>query len=134
MDIVLVIDESGAKGYSTKEEKSSGEIGVMVGYLIPKEHLSLARNLAISCFSSITSNTKIHLTDLTREQQKAARNIVYTMFSNNELVWFYNAIYSQGFYESHNKESRGGLEEKELLHSKLFSGVFLKALYVKFIF
>lgn len=35
----LIIDESGAKGYSENTEKYLQEFGVMVGFLVPSEYL-----------------------------------------------------------------------------------------------
>lgn len=128
MDFILVIDESGAKGYSDKEEKNDGEIGLMAGYLLRKESINEARKRVDDLFDSIPSNGKRHLTDLKKEQQEEARDICYGIFKYNRIPWFYNAIYSQGFYEANNNENRGSIKERELLHSKIFLGVFLKAI------
>ncbi|MGA8864002.1 MAG: hypothetical protein WB444_09345 [Gallionella sp.] len=39
-EIVFVLDESGAKGYSDNVESTPGELGVMAGYLIPSNCFS----------------------------------------------------------------------------------------------
>ena len=40
----LIIDESGAKGYSENTEKYLQEFGVMVGFLVPSEYLMVWRS------------------------------------------------------------------------------------------
>jgi|GEM_PF-3369328 len=126
--VVLVIDESGAKGYSKNQEKEPNELGVMVGYLIPVEALSQARSIAKEFFSHINAPDKLHLTSLTKAQQKEVREFIYKIFKNNSTCWFYEAVFVQGFYKSVHQEGRGGCGKDELLHSKLFSGVFVKAI------
>ena len=128
LKMVLVVDESGAKGFSKNQEKESNEFGVMAGYLIPEECLKQARSIANGFFSPINVSGKLHLTDLTKEQQAEARELIYQVFKSNRICWFYEAIYVQGFYDSAHTEGRGGFGKDELMHSKLFSGVFIKAI------
>jgi hypothetical protein len=125
---VLIVDESGAKGYSSNQEDKPNELGVMAGYLVLEEDLEQARSIASKFFRSINVSDKLHLTDLTTEQQKEVRELIYQVFKFNHICWFYEAIYVQGFHESVHAEGRGGLNEKERLHSKLFFGVFTKAI------
>lgn len=70
---------------------------------------------------------KLHLTDLSEEQQESARSIVFDLFLSNSTCWFFEAISVEGFYQSVHSEDRGGSGENELLHAKLFSGIFSKA-------
>lgn len=122
-DVVLVIDESGSLGFSTKQEQTPGQFGLIAGYLIPFSKLNDAKVLAKSYFQEFKQeDEKIHITDLPSEHQNKIRQIVFKIFSSNEAVWFYEAISVQGFYEFHKNES------KERLHTKLVFAIFLKVL------
>lgn len=127
MKAVLVIDESGAKGFSKKGESYKGEVGLMAGYLFPEEFLSYMREFTSKLFKSINSDGKLHLTDLSAEQQEQVRSIVYDLFLSNSTCWFFEAISVEGFYQSVHDKDRAGSGENELLHAKLFAGIFSKA-------
>lgn len=116
----LIIDESGAKGYSENTEKYLQEFGVMVGFLVPSEYLMDWRSKSEKIFE-INTNKKTHITSLNNKEQHRFRNILFDFFLQNGINWFYEASYVQGFNE--------GADSKELLHAKLFSSVFMKALY-----
>lgn len=116
----LIIDESGAKGYSKNTEKYLQEFGLMVGFLVPDEYLMSWRSNSKNFFK-INTNKKTHITSLNNKEQDNLRNILFNIFLQNGINWFYGASYVQGF----NK----GTNSKELLHAKLFSNVFMKALY-----
>ena len=128
MKAVLVIDESGAKGYSKKGENYKGEVGVMAGYLFLEEFLPYMRGLHSRIFENIHSDGKLHLTDLSAEQQKKARTIVYDLFLSNSICWFFEAISVEGLFQSVHDKERSGSGKNELLHAKLFSGIFSKAI------
>lgn len=123
LNAYLIIDESGAKGYSKNTEKKEGEFGVMVGYLIPFNALNDLRYQANQSFQEISDENKIHITDLTESQMHKAREIVYTNFKHMKACWFYNAIYVNGFNHAYND-----FKDKELLHAELFKGIFFKAI------
>lgn len=125
---VLIIDESGAKGYSKNQESNPGELGVMAGYLVPAQALEQVREIAQSFFKLEDPQGKQHITDLKETQQNQIRERIYNVFKYNKICWFYEAVSVQGFYESNNIETRGGTGEKELLHSELFKGIFSKAI------
>jgi len=116
----LIIDESGAKGYSENTENNSQEFGVMVGFLIPSKYLMDWKFKSKEIFG-INTDEKIHITSLNQAEQHKLRNTLYNIFLQSGINWFYEAIYVQGFHE--------GAYSKELLHAKLFSSVFMKALY-----
>lgn len=123
-DVVLVIDESGSLGFSTNQEQTPGQFGLIAGYLIPFSEIYNAKLRAKSFFQEFKKeNEKIHITDLSNEDQNKIRQIVFKIFSSNDAVWFYNAISVQGFYEFHKNESK-----KERLHTKLVFAIFLKVL------
>ena len=125
---VLVIDESGAKGFSKKGERYKGEVGLMSGYIFPEESLPYMRDFTSNLFSNISSDGKLHLTDLTSEQQEKARSIVYDLFLSNSTCWFFEAISVEGFFQSVHDKDRSGSGVNELLHAKLFAGIFSKAI------
>ena len=52
----LIIDESGAKGYSENTEKYLQEFGVMVGFLVPSEYLMVWRSKSEKFFDKFFSN------------------------------------------------------------------------------
>ena len=141
--VIFVVDESGAKGYSTNTENEPGDLGVMAGYLIPKNCLSLVKSELDIIRSNFTEEGKIHITDLSPRQQGELRNIIFNYFIQRKIHWVYEAIYVQGYFE--NAESLNQLakkaydsrrsnikiewkEIKDSLHSELFQGAFGKAL------
>lgn len=126
---VLILDESGAKAFSNKEEQYAGEFGLMCGLLVPEILLPEIRELAENSFSVFSQDGKLHLTDLRQEEQHTVREIFYDILKSRNLSWCYEAIYSQGLYESENNEDRGGGGERVLLHSELFLGVFFKSVF-----
>ncbi|HIP36564.1 MAG TPA: hypothetical protein EYG85_06895 [Crocinitomix sp.] len=119
----LIIDESGAKGYSKNTEKIEGEFGVMVGYLVPFDALSDLKYQSNQSFKKISNKDKIHITDLTKNQMHEAREILYANFQHLKACWFYNAIYVNGLNNAYKN-----FDDKELLHSELFKGIFFKAI------
>lgn len=128
-NMVLVIDESGAKGYSRQSEKSIGEIGVIAGYLYTEAEIEQIKRMFLqhtSKFDELT-NGKVHITELTPEQQENLRHGVFDLIKKSRLQWFYTAIYSQGFHESEFDENRGTGDGKRLLHDELFGYMLEKA-------
>ena len=118
----LIIDESGAKGYSKNIEKNPKEFGVMVGFLVPKNFIHIWRKKSDEHFKIHLQDEKVHITSLSNKEQEKLRNKLYQIFTISGINWYYSAIYTQGFHE-------GAFDTKELLHSKLFSMIFTKALY-----
>jgi len=118
----LIIDESGAKGYSNNKEKSECELGVMAGYLIEESAIDEIRKNSKGYFQNTDSSTKMHITNLPNDKQEENRNRLYNLCISNHLSWIYNAIYVKGFSNA-NKES----SSKKLLHEELFKGIFIKA-------
>ncbi|MFT4924079.1 MAG: hypothetical protein ACI8WB_000157 [Phenylobacterium sp.] len=129
LEAVLIIDESGAKGYSNNQEREVNEVGVIAGYLVPAHGLAKLRKIANGLFEPIITEGKLHIAELTTEQQNQVREGVFSLLKQNNSCWLYQAISVQGFYEANNLEARGSFEEKkELLHSKLFLELFAKAI------
>ncbi|MBI5187413.1 MAG: hypothetical protein HZA01_17030 [Nitrospinae bacterium] len=140
--VIFVMDESGAKGYSDNIESTPGELGVMAGYLIPIDCLSLVKSELDAIRSNFFSEGKIHITDLLPQQEELRKNI-FDYFLQRKIYWVYEAAYVQGYFENAdflnqlNKKAHDSRrsniqvswkETKELLHSELFQGAFGKAL------
>lgn len=141
-EVVFVIDESGAKGYSDNVECTPGEIGVMAGYLIPSNCLDFVKKEFDAIRSNFFSDRKVHITDLLPQQQEELRKSIVDYFMQRNIYWVYEAVYVQGYYENFyrlnqlakkaHKSRRSNIqiswkEKKELLHAELFQGVFGKA-------
>jgi hypothetical protein len=125
-NMVLVLDESGAKGYAKNDEKYDGEVGVMAGYLYTeKEIVDIERMFSqFTVPFSKSIDGKFHVTDLEKSDQNKLRNDIFFAIRNTRLQWFYQAIYSKGFHQSEFKEGRGGFKDKKkLLHAELFQNM-----------
>jgi hypothetical protein len=124
--MVLVIDESGAKGYATVREQNPGEIGVMAGFLYPEEEIIWMKSLFDSAIDLHRSNgkAKFHITDLDAESQTKLRNVIFNIFRDYKFQWFYVAIYAEGYHQSEFSPGRGFQDRKALLHAELFEKIF----------
>lgn len=129
--MILVLDESGAKGYAKTQEKYEGEIGLMAGFLYTEEEINKIELMFDSIINNYRSGAdgKIHITDLDKNNQKKLRNEVFDAFNKTKLQWFYTAIYAEGFHQSEFEEGRGGSKsKKDSLHAKLFQNMFTMSL------
>ncbi|WP_318463120.1 hypothetical protein [Photobacterium leiognathi] len=128
----LVVDESGSKGYSRKKGNDANAFGIMCGYLIEDDWVDAVRigfNQLLLPVTNTINNGKLHITDLEPEQQEYARKIICEKFSDIGVIWFYSAIYQQGFYESvHNRGGDKKNKRGELLHAELFYHLLVKVL------
>lgn len=130
-NMVLVVDESGAKGYATNDEKYEGEVGVMAGYLYTeKEIVDIERMFSqFTLPFSKSIDGKLHITDLEKSDKKKLRDDIFFAIRRAKLQWFYQAIYSKGFHQSEFKEGRGGLKDKKKsLHVELFEKMLMMSL------
>lgn len=144
MNIYLVCDESGAKGYSSQKEQYSGEVGIFAGLLITDHQLEAFDLKMQELVKNHTSNmSKRHIADLPSDKAQKLRKDVFQAIKNYKLVCLYEAIHVQGFYCEANRirevaknarqNSRSCIrinshEKPESLHDVLFEGLFLKAL------
>jgi hypothetical protein len=143
--VVLACDESGSKGYADCEEQTAGEVGVFAGILIPGELLASAQ----AQFDQVarkyqTRSGKVHITDLTPEQQVQLREEIYDLIEQLQLPCLFEATHVAGFrayylrvramIEQAKKQRRSHikLSEKgprpESLHEALFFGLYSKLL------
>lgn len=129
--MVLVLDESGAKGYAKTKETYEGEIGLMAGFLYTESEINQIKemldNIITPYYSKI--NGKFHITDLDKVSQERLRGEIFYAFRVTRLQWFFMGIYAEGFHQSEFDDGRGGSSNpKELLHSELFKNMFIMAL------
>lgn len=137
--VLLVLDESGAKGYDDNKEQHQGEFGVMAGFALPESKAEAFISGLSEIVKSIVADGKIHITDLDPVAQETLRQRLFDYFSKCHALWFYEAVYVQGFHESQGrvkqlveeakKARRSSVKLslnpiKESLHGQLFLGAF----------
>lgn len=130
-NMVLVLDESGAKGYAKTKEKTDGELGVMAGFLYTQQEINEIEymlNKIIEPFKKCVEG-KFHITELRQKDQDELRKRIFFAFRETRLQWFFNAVYVQGFHQSEFKDGRGGTKDsKASLHVELFGKMFIYSL------
>lgn len=139
----FIIDESGAKGYADNQEQYLGELGLIAGYVIPEEYITEVKEELAQIRDKYASNNKLHITELSPEQQQNLRNDIFNYFMAKNIYIMYEAIHVQGFFN--NQKSLFNLinqakettnpnisfsknETLELLHKQLFQGLVGKAI------
>jgi hypothetical protein len=141
--VILVCDESGAKGYAVANNLDTDEIGVFAGVMVPAELLPTVREEFDHIVSRYApADNKLHITDLSREAQDALRNDTYELIRKHRLPCFYEAIHLAGFNNAHGplvaavekarqaRTSSVRMSENPVtapsLHVTLFEGIFSK--------
>ena len=137
--VLLVLDESGAKGYDDNKEQHQGEFGVMAGFALPESKAEAFISGLSEIVKSIAADGKLHITDLDAVAQETLRRRLFDYFSKCRALWFYEAVYVQGFHEAQSrvkqlveeaKEARRSCVKlslnpiRESLHGQLFLGAF----------
>ncbi|WP_338583849.1 hypothetical protein [Erwinia aphidicola] len=95
---VIIIDESGAKGYAKNEESYLGEFGVMAGFLLNENDLSRMRYIIEQSFNDISIDGKLHMASLDKEKKEIAISRVRTFMRLYKIKWTYSAIYVNGYH------------------------------------
>ena len=141
--VLLVLDESGAKGYDNNKEQEPGEFGVMAGFALPESTVDAFVGGLSEIVQSISADNKLHITDLKPAAQETLRKRLFDYLSNCGALWFYEAVYVQGFHDTHDRvkqlvaeatEARRSTvklstnQTKESLHGALFLGAFASGL------
>ena len=141
--VVLVMDESGAKGYSDKQESFPGELGVMAGFLLPEKHLACVSDDLNLIRDKYVLAKKCHITDLPPKDQSCLRSDIFDYFKLRHIFWVYEATYVEGLHQhseslkklvtetKHDRKSKIKVSTKirnDSLHIKLFLGAFGKGL------
>lgn len=132
-EMVLVIDESGAKGHAKTREKNPGEIGVMAALFYLKEEIDQIKIHLDRIVKPYLEHAgkKTHITELPGASQAQLREELFSFMKKINLRWFYSAIYAEGFHQSELAESRGGAKnDKESLHATLFQNIFCHSVII----
>jgi hypothetical protein len=96
--VTLVVDESGAKGFSDNREAVIGELGVIAGLLIPSKCVSRVETDISSIVSGLSSTGKLHITDLDLSAQQKLREELFSYLLGVSACCVYEAIYVEGLY------------------------------------
>jgi hypothetical protein len=108
--MILVLDESVAKGHAKTREQFEGEIGVMASFLYHESEIrDIETNLdrVLACYRKF-SKDKFHITDLDNTAQRNLRKEVFSLINEGNLQGFYQALYAEGFHQSEFAEGRSG--------------------------
>ncbi|ENG7015189.1 hypothetical protein ABUZ23_001224 [Yersinia enterocolitica] len=122
---IIIIDESGAKGYAKNTEEYIGDFGVMAGFLLNENDLSRMRYIIEQSFNDLSIDGKLHMASLNKEEKELVISRVRTFMRLYEIKWTYSAIYVNG-YHRFNSSSTIGPNKKDLLHSTLFEHLMTK--------
>ncbi len=140
--IIFACDESGAKGYADQDEQYPDEVGAFAGFLVPEDYLAGKLPLFHALISKYSSSDgKLHIADLSPEQQEALRQDVYQAIQNSGLPCFWYAIHVAGFHSWHQVEQRllkdaraatagstvkrgSARPDPSSLHAALFNGIY----------
>ncbi|MDR0788452.1 MAG: hypothetical protein LBG44_11410 [Gemmatimonadota bacterium] len=140
--VILVVDESGSKGFSDNRESVTGEFGVMAGLLIPAEYKSRVEVDVNYIASKFHFSGKRHITTLRETDQKNLRKEIFDYLLSRSARWVYEAIYVEGMHswqknlseftdmqraDSQSRIKRSQNKRSASLHQELFTGVFGKS-------
>lgn len=139
--ISLIIDESGAKGYWTNQEKNIGDFGVMAGFIVMDEQFEVTQIELEKIRSQYAASGKVHITDLPEDRRHKLRDDLFEYIESRQLACVYNAVYVEGYHQAYSKQRElsniakessdskirvSEPKEKPSLHTELFLGVFVK--------
>ncbi len=136
-EAILIIDESGAKGYANDKEKPGDDFGVISGIMVPVDRYEDLKK-DVENLVGYPSNQKTHITDLSAGDQKKLRDSVFELMNEYKIPWVYDAAYAEGFRLFENKVNEK-FDKKNtsvswniphtpsLLHAKLFRATFVKS-------
>lgn len=144
MRITIAVDESGAKNYSDKDEKVSGEFGVMVGIIVCDSLFDCSSYQKIVGMID-SEDRKKHITDLPVDLQTKLRKYVFDNIKfDRNIICIYNAVYVHGLNRRYNEDANDwdtrdksnipdNIKQKSpvrpiCLHKILFDGLVIKAL------
>lgn len=146
--VFLYCDESGAKGYANQDEAYPGEVGVFAGIMSPEVNIATVKGTFDEIAARyMPASGKLHIADLSMEQQADIRNELFSEIRCSRLPCFWYAIHVAGLHAYHSAQSawlkksaeecrlaRGGKdprikrgsprEEPASMHVELFSGLY----------
>ncbi|MDO6646513.1 hypothetical protein [Acinetobacter guillouiae] len=101
--LVLLVDESGSKANSNKQENTIKEFGIMAGFIMYEDGYDFLKDFSKKIVKPLQEKyEKVHLTDFKFEDKKTTIDGFFKFFSESKCPWIYTAIYTQGFYDHHN--------------------------------
>jgi ribosomal protein L30 len=99
--IVVACDESGAKGYADRDESCPGEIGVLAGLFASYDVIvRIQPEFDAAIRPYIRPDGKLHITELTPEEQAALRETLFELVQRHQLPCFWEAIHVAGFHHA----------------------------------
>ncbi|MEF2144383.1 MAG: hypothetical protein V3573_02960 [Desulfovibrionaceae bacterium] len=103
---IFICDESGAKGFSDKPAEEE-PIGVVAGFLLKDEEFSkLEKDVQSIREKYETDEGKLHITDLSKEDQEGIRGDVFELIKQSSGHVVYEAITQDGFHEWYRVEKK----------------------------
>lgn len=138
----LICDESGAKGYSDKQEQKPCECGVMAGYILHDSCYNSVETALQRIVGECSLNTsgKLHITDLPQEQQELLRSKFFDFLIGNQIPCVFSAIYTEGLHQDFKRKqdiitkAKEKQKEKDIssnppkptesMHQRLFRNLF----------
>ncbi|WP_354691897.1 hypothetical protein [Phytobacter sp. RSE-02] len=124
---VIIIDESGAKGYAKNTEQYIGDFGIMAGFLLDENDLSRMRYIINESFNDFVSEGKLHMAELNKDDKERAILRVKDFLKIYKIKWSYSALYVKGYHRFNGSPDKSS-KNKELLHSTLFEHLMTKFL------
>ncbi len=144
-EVYCFFDESGAKGHADKKERFEGESGTVAGFVVLVENMKEYCDELDALLSPYTCSGKLHITDLTPEQQSALRDSIFDWLQKHSCPCFFDAQYVSGFGEAGlvfrkfiesardascpRFKHGSNLPAPESLHKELFQGLAMKVFY-----
>ncbi len=124
IEAYIVLDESGAKGKSNKNEQSEGEFGIAAGFMCSVNGFKYLKEIARDIAKQAEfEGSKRHITDMKAEQICEVRESFFDFMNRFGVCWAYSAGYVNGFYEFNDFERK-----PRLLHSALVVQLLIKLL------
>jgi hypothetical protein len=96
---VLLMDEAGFLGYTDRDESFPGEFGLAAGVLLRADRLNDVERSVANANFTVREGGKLHITDLTRDDQARARKFFIDLVSAEGARLFYSAHSVRGHYD-----------------------------------
>jgi len=114
--VFLYCDESGAKGYANQDETYPGEVGVFAGIMIPEECITtVKRTFDQLAARHMPVSGKLHIAELSPEQQGRIRNELFAEIRRTQLPCFWYAIHASGLHAHHSSQTAFSKQSAEEL-------------------
>jgi hypothetical protein len=91
----------------------------MAGFALPKSKAETFVSGLSRIVQLFADDGKLHITDLEPAAQETLRQRLFDYFSECCVLWFYEAVYVQGFHETHGLVKQLVGEAKEVRRSSV---------------